>query len=814
MSTQFVGEHLLPGKLGQFFVILSFGTALLSTFSYYFATIKDKQDDSWQCIARAAFKLNVLSVIGIGSCLFYIIYNHFFEYHYAWAHSSKTLPVYYIISCFWEGQEGSFWLWTFWQCVLGGILFRYAKSWENPVMTTLMLSQTFLASMLIGVEILGTRVGSSPFILLRNAVEAPVFSRPDYLSLIQDGNGLNPLLQNYWMVIHPPVLFLGWASMIVPFAFAIAGLWQKRYSEWLKPALPWALFAVMVLGTGIIMGSFWAYEALNFGGFWAWDPVENASIIPWLTLIGAAHVIIAYKNTGHSYFTATFLVIISFILVLYASFLTRSGILGDTSVHAFTSLGMSGHLVIFLFIFLGISVVLVVSRWKELPITKKDEETYSRELWLFIGALVLTVACIQIIATTSIPVFNTIFGTKIAPPTNVIQHYNKWQAPFAIVIMLISAFSQFLKYKQTSIKKFFISISIMLIIAIPITALIVYVTKTYTNLIFILLTYSVVFSILANAKILGEAFKGKWKLAGSSVAHIGFALLLVGALIAASTNKVISINHTGIGFGDEFAKSSNPRENIILYENEPIKMDRYTVTYLGDSTEGVNTYYRVNYRVIDEKTGKTKENFDLYPNAQQNAKMKQIIASPDTRHYLFHDIYTHVSSVPLKDETNHEDHEGHSDDEQYEKPITHQVNIGDTVRFREGFTVVKGINRNAKIQNMPMAKGDIAVSLKLETYTKGKTYEIEPIYLLKNGRTFDFGKSIEEVGVKFRFTGIHPEKNKLELMVYQKPKPAKKWIVMKAIEFPYINFFWAGAIVMVVGFLISIFRRNREIKTA
>ena len=326
MDIQFAGEHLLPGKFGQFFIILSFGTALLATISYYFATVKDTVDDSWKRIARIATRLNTVAVLGIVSCLFYLIYNHYFEYHYAWAHSSKALPVYYIISCFWEGQEGSFLLWMFWQGVLANILVWRAKSWENSVMTTVMLSQTFLASMILGVEILGSRVGSSPFILLRNAIEGPIFSRADYLSLIPDGNGLNPLLQNYWMVIHPPTLFLGFASMIVPFAYAIGGLWEKRYKDWPAVALPWSLFAVMVLGTGIIMGSFWAYEALNFGGFWAWDPVENASIIPWLTLIAAVHVILAYKSSGHSYFTATFLTIISFILVLYASFLTRSGI--------------------------------------------------------------------------------------------------------------------------------------------------------------------------------------------------------------------------------------------------------------------------------------------------------------------------------------------------------------------------------------------------------------------------------------------------------------------------------------------------------
>jgi cytochrome c-type biogenesis protein CcmF len=355
MNTAFNGEHLLPGHLGQFFIVLAFGSALISAISYYFATVNTNPfDKSWYNLARIGFYLNTVSVIGIGVCLFYIIYNHLFEYYYAWEHSSRSLPVYYIISSYWEGQEGSFWLWAFWQAALGNVLLWKAKSWEKPVMTVIMLSQTLLASMLIGVELFGYRVGTSPFILLREALNlkesTPIFNTnpeyyKNYLTYIKDGNGLNPLLQNYWMVIHPPTLFLGFASMVVPFAYAIAGLWQKRYKEWIQPAISYALFAVMVLGTGIIMGSFWAYESLTFGGFWAWDPVENASLIPWLTLVGALHVMIVFKNTGHSYYTATILVLTSFILVLYASFLTRSGILGDSSVHAFTDAGMFWHLV-------------------------------------------------------------------------------------------------------------------------------------------------------------------------------------------------------------------------------------------------------------------------------------------------------------------------------------------------------------------------------------------------------------------------------------------------------------------------------------
>lgn len=814
MDIQFAGEHLLPGKLGQFFIVLSFGTALLSTIAYYFATNKDRPDASWHKIARYSTWVNTISVIGVGTSLFYIIYNHLFEYHYAWAHSSTTLPVYYIISSFWEGQEGSFWLWMFWQAVLANILIWRAKSWENPVMAIVMLSQVFLASMLLGVEILGTRVGSSPFILLRDAIEGPIFARPDYLSLIQDGNGLNPLLQNYWMVIHPPTLFLGFASMIVPFAYAIAGLWEKRYKDWTAAALPWALFAVMILGAGIIMGSFWAYEALNFGGFWAWDPVENASIIPWLTLIAAVHVILAYRHSGHSYFTATFLVLISFVLVLYASFLTRSGILGETSVHSFTDLGMFGHLIAYILVFAILSVVLLVARWKEMPISQKDEETYSREFWLFIGALVLCVSCIQVIATTSIPVFNAAFGTKIAPPADAIQHYNKWQVPFAVIVTIISGFTQFLKYRNTDSRKFFKVTGISFVIALLLTAAFVYVSEVYTNFMYIVLTFAGIFSLVCNGNILVDALKGKWKLSGSSVAHMGFAMLLVGALVAAATSKVISVNEAGAIPVQGFEKAEKPGENLMLYMGEPVKMGKYTVTYLSDSIEGPNIYYRVNYKAIDSASGKVKEDFDLYPNAQQNPKMG-LIASPDTRHYLTYDIYTHATAAPPVEtgHKEHAEHEGHSEDEEFEMPSTHEVAPGDTVKFRDGYIVVKGVNKNASIEKIPLAKGDVAVALELEVVAKGKKYDAKPLYLIKGGNMFDFPKTLEDAGLKIRFSNIYPEKDRLELMLYQKPAEEKKWIVLKAIKFPYINLFWGGTIIMVIGFLLSIFRRNKEVKS-
>ncbi|MDN5287393.1 MAG: cytochrome biosis protein [Mucilaginibacter sp.] len=820
MDTVFKGEHLLPGQIGQFFIILAFGSALVSFISYYFATTEDagKLDSSWQRLGRISFFINFVSILGMGTCLFYVIYNHYFEYHYAWAYTSRSLPVYYIVSGFWNGQEGGFLLWTFWQAVLGNVLIWRAKSWERPVMTVIAFSQVILGTMVLGVEILGTRIGSSPFLLLRNALEGPIFSNPDYLSFIKDGQGMNPTLQNYWMIIHPPTLFLGFASMVVPFAYAVAGLWQKRYKEWVAQAIPYTLFACMILGTGVIMGSFWAYESLNFGGFWAWDPVENASIFPWITMVAALHVLIVYKNTGHSYFTATFLVLITFVMVWYTSFLSRSGILGDTSVHSFTDNGMFWQLVFGVLIFLVLSVVLLVVRWKQLPITKKDEETYSREFWMFVGSVFLGLSCFHLIVVTSVPVWNAMFHTKMAPPSDIKTHYNVIQSSFAFVVTILTGFTQFLKYKKTDVTRFFITTGVYLLFAALVTALIVYGTGVYKlSLVYTLVMWGSVYSVIANGKVLADAFKGKFKLAGSAVAHIGFGFLMIGALISAGTSKVISINNTGEAFSPEFAKEQNPRENILVYLNQSVKMGDFLVTYIGDSISTPNVFFKIDYKKIGAD-GKVENEFILKPKALINKG--QMSASPDTKHYLFHDMYTHITMFyPVPTALSGEagasagGHDEANDDKNYDAPVSHEVAPGDTIRYRDGYVLLKALTKETKIQNIPLVDSDVAIGANLEVVSHGKKYEAKPVYMIKSGNVFDFARKIEDAGIKLRFSKVIPESKKVEIMVYQQPESKKKFIVMKAIQFPYINFFWAGTIIMVIGFFLSILRRKKELKT-
>ena len=139
-----------------------------------------------------------------------------------WQHSKRDMPMNYVLACIWEGQEGSFLLWSIWHGILGSILIFKSKDWEAPVMTIINFAQCFIMIMILGIYVFDIRIGSSPFVLTRNELEGPIFSQPDYLSFIKDGVGLNVLLRNYWMVIHPPILFLGFASTIVPFAFAYA----------------------------------------------------------------------------------------------------------------------------------------------------------------------------------------------------------------------------------------------------------------------------------------------------------------------------------------------------------------------------------------------------------------------------------------------------------------------------------------------------------------------------------------------------------------------------------------------------------------
>ena len=804
MEIKYIGEQLGYGIVGDILVVLAFIGALFASCSYYIS-FKNNDSSAWKNYAKLWFTLHSVSVIGILVLLVIMVFNHRFEYYYIWQHSSTSLPYYYIFASIWEGQEGSFLLWMFWHVILAWIFIRNAKSWESPVMFVVAMVQVFLASMLLGVNIFGINLGTNPFILLREhpeMVNLPFTKFPDYLERMTDGRGLNPLLQNYWMVIHPPTLFLGFASTLIPFAYAIAGLLTKRVKEWVVPAIPWAFFGVMILGTGILMGAAWAYEALSFGGFWAWDPVENASLVPLLTFIGGAHLLLVYKKRKRSLLSSFILIIITFILILYSTFLTRSGILGDTSVHAFTDLGMSGQLVVYMLVFTLMAIYLLIKNKKLIPKEKDDEHISSREFWMFIGMMVLIISSIQITFTTSIPVINKLFGSNFAPPEEVIDHYNSWQIPIAIVIGLLIAVAQFFKYKVTNSKKItkrlILSASIAVIITVALQFYFQFIRVQYT-----LLTFASIFAVIANSDYFINIIKGKIIHSGSSIAHVGVALILLGALISNAKSDVISQNVLDVDLGKEFPN----RENILLYKGDTLPMDKYYISYAGKEIHGTNIFYHVDYYERNFENSSLKKAFRLSPVVQTNERMGNV-ADPDTKHFLDKDIYTHITYADLEilNKT--------GEPEDYQEAKVKNYNIGDTIVTSNTLITIQSIQNNIDKSKYNLGADDIAVSVRLLTLGLNKQVKIiEPVFIIKDRRIETQAVELQKAGLKIDFTGINPDDGTIELSISEKFKNKKEFIIMKAVVFPYINILWMGCILLIIGTWIAIVHRIRENKT-
>lgn len=832
--------HYLIGDLGHLFVISSFVTALSTAFTYFKATSTENLQDkeAWLFNGRVSFYVHALAVIGICVTLFVIIANHYFEYHYAYSYSDRKLPGYYLISTFWNGQEGSFLLWLFWHAVLGIVVIHTNKFWEAPVMTVFALVQAFLASMILGVVIPGLefKLGSSPFILLRDAMQdAPIFqTQPDFIP--KDGNGLNPLLQNYWMVIHPPTLFLGFAATLVPFSFCIAGLWLRRYRDWVRPALPWALFAGAILGLGILMGGYWAYETLNFGGYWNWDPVENAVYVPWLVLVAGIHTMISYKNSETALKAAMILSVTTFILILYSTFLTRSGILGDSSVHSFTDLGLSGQLLVYLLFFLGMAVVLMIYRWKEIPSSEKEVETYSREFWIFIGVTVLSLMGFQVLLGTSIPVYNSIMGafgvdSNIAPATDQVAYYSKYQLWFAVVIGLVSAIGQFFWWKKVDLKTLYNELFIPVVLTLLATAVTVNAVRVY-NISYILLLLAGFFTVFANGKILLSLLKSSPGLSGGAITHIGMGLMLIGIMFSSGYSKVVSLNNTGMLISRSLSDEYN-REHLLLFVNEPRTMAGYKIEFKGERLEPRGRFGYINpndvsstddpfkvvaskdivwkgkkiYKASDsisiypeniyyelELTDASGKVHKLFPRVQDNPNMG-LAPSPDIKRDLTKDLYAHV------------DKRSSREDIEWSEPEIFRVKAKQQFFANDYVAVVEKLERVFDVSGVELDSSAVAVKATIKVKGEYEEYEANPVFVIYNGMPGLVAAEIRDLGLQFKLINIHPETNEFSVSVSTRQKD---WIVIRALEKPFINVLWLGTGIVMFGFTVAMVRRFRE----
>ena len=814
---QYEGEHLLIGQIGHFLAVLSLVASLVAVYAYRRSALSPDAGmaASWRRMGRAAFVVDAVAVIGIFVVLYLIIYNHYFEYRYAHQHSKRSLDMQYLLSCFWEGQEGSFMLWAFWNAVLGLFVMRTARQWEAPVMAVVSVAQVFMASFLIGIYFFDVRIGSSPFVLMRNEFpDAPIFQDPQYLlKYLTDGNGLNILLQNYWMVIHPPVLFLGFASSLMPFAFAAAGLLRGDHKGWMQQGLPWALFSAGVLGLGIMMGAAWAYESLTFGGYWAWDPVENASMVPWLLMVAGIHTMLVFRSTGHSIRATYLFVFLSYLLVLYSTFLTRTGVLGDTSVHSFTGEGSSlyWHLLAMILSFIAIPAVLYFRERKRMPVLQREEAMSSREFWMFVGALLLLVSAVYIIVLTSLPFINSLFGTNWAIGEDVEYVYNRVMILVAFVIGVLTAVTQYLRYRDTPKghvwKRLLWPTVLTVAVSLPITLFggIDYDRYGIGFLAAIHLTlWAGIYAVFANAGYIWTVMRKSLKAAGGSTAHIGFGLMLVGILISSADKELVSRNRTGIampGLKDAKGRDENPMENVTLIHGVPTPMGRYNATYVGDSTSenGDKVYFRIHFRGSPEFGGSETEEFTVTPNAflVKGDEGTNLSSNPGARHYLDRDVFVYITSWLNPDNV--------KDTASFR---TLPATPGDTAFYSNGYLVVDRVIAANRNDNRDLPVVDSAWLSEVRVIAKdGREFELQPAFLVKDGTPTLKTDTLVSQSLVVRLQRGADGRMELGL---KESGAVMRYITLKAYMFPYINLLWLGTLVMVAGFLMSVFHRVRS----
>ncbi len=755
---QYIGEHLWPGRIGHFCIILCFVSSLLAVFSYFKASQTElDQKGNWTKLGRMGFLLHTLSLFSLIAVLFYIMVNHLYEYSYAQAHVSDDLSMKYILSAFWEGQEGSFILWMFWHCILGWYLIKKAGSWEAPVIMIIALAEAVLSSMLLGLHVhIGDfvyKIGSNPTTLLRDVFEAPIFEKADYVNVIS-GTGLNPLLQNYWMTIHPPTLFLGFASTIVPFAYAAGGLFTGRHREWLKPALKWALFSAGILGVGILMGSAWAYEALTFGGYWAWDPVENMSFVPWLILVAGVHTNLIANVTGRAVRSTYIYYALTFVLILYSTYLTRSGILGDTSAHSFTEMGLEPQLIFMVMFFAVLAMTIYIAKSNLIPVFDKEESIYSREFWMFVGALVLLFSGGIIAASTSLPVLNALatlydpefVGTVIKDP---IPHFNKFQLWTSILVMVLAAKTIFLRYKagewSTGQKITFAKGQLFHAALAGGMTLLLSLWIDFFHWKYALLAFCAFYTILSNAAFLLRKSMKNAKMASAVFSHIGFGVMIIGILTSGLNESVVTTNPFVM---KGLIKDKDLASSVKLIKQEPFFVNDYWITYESDTIVDQIRTFKIKFEKEDKERGNI-DPFYVYPNVLFSNDFSKVAATnPDAKHFIDKDIFTSIASLPNEQM----DIKLAKEAEDSLKYVKYELSVGDTLFTKEHYAIVEGYTFDPQHPDYLKHTNDIGLGVKIKFHDLEDDYSevIEPAIGVRENLLYQYPSQINELELKVR----------------------------------------------------------------
>lgn len=458
-----------------------------------------------QC-AKAQFYLLSLAILALG----YAFYSNEFSLHYVASHSNSLLPWYYRLSALWGGHEGSLLLWLYILSAWGA-----SVAWRSQD-----LPANYLTRVL---AVLGYI--STGFALFTLYTSNPFLKQAD---IPFDGRDLNPLLQDIGLIFHPPLLYTGYVGFAVAFAFVVAGLWQGQLdSLWLRRSRSWTLAAWLTLTLGIALGSFWAYYELGWGGWWFWDPVENASLMPWLIGTALLHALPASEKRGLFMFWTPLLAILAFSLSLMGTFLVRSGVL--TSVHAFASDPTRGVFILTLLAAIMLpALLLLIFRSHKLTPVDAPYALLSRETGLLANNWLFAGACLIVFVGTLYPLLADMLNLgKISVGA---PYFNRMIVPLALISFALLGVAPLLKWRAHRLNQLLIWLGFNAVFASCLTGA-VYVMSTYHKFKFLLTIWLLAFAFAAIvADYLMRIKKRGIKGIKARAAHTGMLLAHLGYL--------------------------------------------------------------------------------------------------------------------------------------------------------------------------------------------------------------------------------------------------------------------------------------------
>ncbi len=741
----YLAQLYLPGALALWCAVIF---SLASIWGY---SLVLRGDAAALPFARRSYGFFAVSILLASLVLMLLLALRDYRIEYVFQYSGSDLPGHFQIAAFWAGQKGSFLIWLLWGALLGLLVMKTTGNARNEAPVMGVYTLTLLGLLFILVR-------ENPFVMLK---ETPV-----------DGQGLNPLLQDNWMVIHPPIMFIGYAASAIPFAFAMASLWRRGYEReednWAVRAFPWALAGFLVLGCAILMGGYWAYKTLGWGGYWGWDPVENASLIPWLFGTVLVHGLYLERTRGRYRRANYVLASLVYIAVLYGTFLTRSGVLADFSVHSFVDLGISGWLVALLGGFIVLSGWLIVTRWRHVPTVPNEDPSFlSRGTFLVLSTITLVVATIVITAGTSAPLLTRFMENpgQVGP-----SFYNQVNLPVALLIALLLSLVPYLTWKGEVGGEILRKLIGPGIFAVAVTvAAAVWKVHDPFHLLFVLLASLALATNLHKTVLKMRA--GGLSAAGGYLAHVGVGVILLGVMASSAY--------------DESAK-------VTLEQGVPRQVKDMTLTFTRFLPRQGHEKERMEIQV--QRAG--EKPFFVYPKMFVNDRTRQLMVNPDIRTTVLQDLY--VSPIEF---------DPGQPQLQLAKGESGQLGKMD-LRFTGFDLMAGGTNAMAAMQRgEPMTIGAMVEV----TTADGRKTTLTPLYRLNpaTGSVETPPMQLPDGGSIF-VAGINAASGAVQLEAVGISNPAR--LSIDVTRKPLINLVWWGLYIVLAGGALSTIKRLREVR--